>query len=234
MRPSPTAYECKISISDFRADVTVAKWHKNLDNAYRVIFAAPAGLIKAADVPEACGLILRHDSAWRYAKKPVVNPRPIAQQALLKLLIDGVANEGPKARVRRWNDWDATAAFARNFGAEAARYVGDAASIHRDLARAEDQRLKMLEQARNDAKAIVQRATQEAPVMWAQLLETLGLDADAGRWEVQRVVNELKTAKEGTEEARELRRTVNVLRRLLESLSSFETQKPASLRPTGD
>lgn len=36
------------------------------------------------------------------------------------------------------------------------------------------------------------------------------------------------------EEARELRRTVNILRRLLESLAKFETQKPVSLRPTGD
>jgi hypothetical protein len=80
--------------------------HKRLplDYAHRVVLAAPAGLISKADVPEHCGLIVRHEVAWRCAEKATVNPRLIAQEALLKLLIDGVRREGPVVRAKYWND----------------------------------------------------------------------------------------------------------------------------------
>ena len=63
VRPCPTAYECKISREDFRADVTTGKWLSYLEYAHAVIFAAPAGLLSKTEVPEFCGLIVRHEAA---------------------------------------------------------------------------------------------------------------------------------------------------------------------------
>src|SRR6266571_2431143 len=50
--PFPTAYECKVSVPDFRSDVTSGKWSSYLKFAYRVFFAVPAGLVSKADVPD--------------------------------------------------------------------------------------------------------------------------------------------------------------------------------------
>ena len=44
--PNPISYEIKVSVSDFRSDVTKAKWKAYLDFSYGVIFAVPKGLIK--------------------------------------------------------------------------------------------------------------------------------------------------------------------------------------------
>ncbi|OUS29497.1 hypothetical protein A9Q98_06140 [Thalassotalea sp. 42_200_T64] len=44
--PNPISYEIKVSVSDFRSDVTSAKWKNYLDFSYGVIFAVPKGLIK--------------------------------------------------------------------------------------------------------------------------------------------------------------------------------------------
>ena len=225
VRPWPTAYECKISVSDFRSDVTRAKWHAYTDFAYRVIFAAPAGLIGNADVPADCGLILRHETAWRLAKKPVVNPRRIDQGALIKLLIDGVAREGTDRWRKRWKDYDTTARFAKKFGATAARYVADATAIHHDLERAEETRMGMLDKARKEAADIRYRALKEAPVLWARLCEAVGLPPDTDTWKVQREIAAIKTAQEGTEEARELRSVLTMLRRMVDQREHFIAHK---------
>lgn len=55
--PNPISYEIKVSVSDFRSDVTSAKWKNYLDFSYGVIFAVPKGLIKKSDIPNGCGLM---------------------------------------------------------------------------------------------------------------------------------------------------------------------------------
>lgn len=65
--PMAMAYECKISRSDFLADVTVGKWRSYLAYAYAVVFAVPDGLVSKSEVPDMCGLIVRKESAWRMA-----------------------------------------------------------------------------------------------------------------------------------------------------------------------
>ena len=130
VRPCPTAYECKISRSDFLSDVTTGKWRSYLNYAYSVIFAVPEGLVKPSELPDMCGLIVRKDSGWRIAKRATVNPHPIAEHALLKLLIDGVEREGPGRRRQLYVEQYAGDRFAKKFGYEAARFVADAASIH--------------------------------------------------------------------------------------------------------
>lgn len=214
-RPNPTAYECKISVSDFRADITAGKWSSYLEYAHRIIFAVPAGLVTAADVPEMCGLIVRHENAWRLAKRPTINPRPIAQDALLKLLIDGVHREGPAVRAKKWNQWDATRRFAEKFGAEAARYIGDAASTHDKIAVAEIRAKQIVESAEASAKKIEADQLERAPALWRDLLLALELKPDATHWAVTRCIRELREAKEGSPEARALTQVVAQLSKIV-------------------
>jgi hypothetical protein len=219
INPRPTAYECKISAADFRSDVTSGKWSTYLEYAHSVIFAVPAGLISKDDVPTMCGLTVRHENAWRLAKKAVVNPRPIAQEALLKLLIDGVTREGPRVRAREWNKYDSTREFARKFGAEAARYVADAASVHNDLKQAEERRLKMYADAEKECARIRDEAMAEAPLEWRGLCNALDLDVSVSVWKVQSAIRELKEAKTGGKEAAALR---HILRFFRSSISQYE------------
>ena len=216
VRPAPTAYEVKISVSDFRADVTAAKWHSYLDYAYSVVFAVPVGLVRPCDVPPQCGLLVRGDVVWRLAKRSTPVPQLIDQAALLKLLIDGVEREGPTWRAKHWRETDYTREFSRKFGHTAARWVADAASVQRAFEDAEAQRAKILNRAEDQAKGILKHALSEMPEKWAELLAVLGLAADASRWDVEREIRGLKTARDGGEHAQALGRVVNWMRRTVQ------------------
>ena len=212
--PCPTAYECKISRSDFRADVTTGKWQAYLDYAGAVIFAVPDGLITKAEVPEICGLIVRKENFWRMAKKATHQPRVIAQDAMLKLIIDGVNREGPKIRERAWRGNRGSTEFMRRFGAEAARYVSDAASVKQTLEYVDYQRQQIIAKATAEAKEIRDRAEREAPALWAELLQVLGLESSASKWEVEVELRSLRTARDGGEYATALRAILNQLGRI--------------------
>lgn len=99
-RFAPIAYEAKISMADFRRDVTAGKWQSYLQFAAGVVFAAPAGLITKADIPAGCGLILRHESGWLVAKGPTLgNVGNLPRDAWLKLLMDGIDRETKRQRI---------------------------------------------------------------------------------------------------------------------------------------
>lgn len=228
--PFPTAYECKISVSDFRSDVTSGKWSTYTRYAYRVFFAAPAGLITKSEVPDQCGLILRHENAWRLAKRAVVNPITIPQAALLKMLIDGVAREGPPARAAAWHG--NVDVFSKKFGSTAARYVADATQIHRELENAKEQRLDIHEKARREAESIRNRALQEMPSRWVELLEVLGLPLESDRFKVQDAISKLRHDSQGGTEAFELRRILGLLRRIVDDGNrAVEARDQAKSKP---
>ena len=71
-RFQPIAYECKVSMSDFRADVTKGKYTDYLKFAAGVVFACPAGLLKKEDIPAGAGLMVRGPDGWRSLKKPAL------------------------------------------------------------------------------------------------------------------------------------------------------------------
>jgi hypothetical protein len=213
VRPCPTAYECKISRSDFLSDVTSGKWSSYLQYAHSVVFAVPAGLVSKAEIPEQCGLIERKENVWRMAKRAVINPRRIDEEALLKLLIDGVRREGPAARAKRWE----SNAFAAKFGWTAARYVADAVSIERELKRAEENKRDIIDRAHKAAAEIRERAAQEAPKLWIELTELLALKPDADKWQIKRAMDEVRTAVAGGDAAIKLKAVLQTLRRLLQN-----------------
>lgn len=75
-RPRPMAYEIKVSLPDYRRDVTSGKWQSYLDYSSAVVFVVPAGLITKADLPAGCGLMTRSDKGWRTAKAPPCRASP--------------------------------------------------------------------------------------------------------------------------------------------------------------
>lgn len=88
--PNPISYEVKVSMSDFRSDVTKAKWHAYKRFSYGVVFAVPKGLITKNDLPNGCGLITYNGAGiWRTVKKPTLQPCEIDSDILLKLLMSG-------------------------------------------------------------------------------------------------------------------------------------------------
>jgi hypothetical protein len=139
--------------------------------------ATPAGLVSKSYVPHHCGLIYRHENAWRLAKRATINPCVIPEEALL---INGIEREGPGIRRKHWNS--AGDKFSAKFGATAARYVADAASIHRDIEVAQERARQIVERAHADAEAIKKRVAELFPSQWRELVEVLSLPHDTDHW----------------------------------------------------
>jgi hypothetical protein len=214
-KPNPTAYECKVSKADFREDITTGKWRGYLKFAWAVVFAAPAGLIAKTEIPEMCGLILRHDRCWRWAKKPTIQPTELRQDCWLKLLIDGVKREGPAARARNWRQLnDGQLLFAKRFGDAAAKYVRDAARIEGKIQAATKRAEDIVAEARLDAERVYKFQEQMAPKLWNDLTAALNVPVDAPMHEVQSAVACLRAGI--SPEAMVLRDVISSLQRIVD------------------
>ena len=123
--PRAITYECKVSVADFRADVTAGKWQSYLPFSSGVYFAAPAGLLRKEDVPKECGLIVRGDEGWRTLRAPTLQTFKMTQNVCLKLLIDGRENEvRPTCKPER-SERGAIAKIAKRWGEETAAIIAD-------------------------------------------------------------------------------------------------------------
>ena len=135
---APVTYECKISVSDFRSDVTSGKWQGYLQYSSAVIFAVPAGLIKKEDVPAACGLIVRHDEVWRTAKRPVLQKiDTLPHAAWMKMMIDGI-ERATAERIRQRptaSSWSMQEKLRNRFGQELGRLIQEAMQSTESLER---------------------------------------------------------------------------------------------------
>lgn len=131
-RFQPIAYECKVSTSDFRADVTKGKYTDYLKFATGVVFACPAGLLKKEDIPAGAGLMVRGPDGWRSLKKPALSKcESLPRDAWMKLLIDGSRRdierqELQKDRVcRSLNEYLALQKIRAEFGEVVAAAIRD-------------------------------------------------------------------------------------------------------------
>jgi len=210
VHPHPLAYECKISRSDFLSDVTSGKWTAYLKYAYGVIFAVPAGLVSAKEIPDKCGLLFRHEAIWRAAKRPIIEPHPIPEEAWIKLLIDGVEREGPVSRRKHWNDWASSEKFAKKFGAEAARWIHDACSVQAKVENTEEACRVMYQKAQEQVEGIRNGAIKEMPGMWNNLIEILGLEPDANKYQIASAIAEVRREKEHSKQKSALRLLDNI------------------------
>lgn len=127
--PNPISYEIKVSVSDFRSDVTSAKWKNYLDFSYGVIFAVPKGLVKKSDIPNGCGLMQFNGQSWHTVKKPTLHLTKLNDEILLKLLIGGSERETHKPIIknRDFEQWVHHDTLRKKFGkdfAEKIRFLG--------------------------------------------------------------------------------------------------------------
>lgn len=125
----PIAYEIKVSVADFRSDVTSGKWQGYLNYASGVIFAVPAGLITKNDIPPSCGLMVRGDNGWKRLKGPTLRHlETLPHAAWMKLLIDGADREFYRREPRdrgQPSAWLANQQVRKKYGARVAGLLAD-------------------------------------------------------------------------------------------------------------
>jgi hypothetical protein len=194
VRPSPMAYEVKVSQSDFRADVTTGKWQSYLAYATGVYFACEAGLFSKADVPEHCGLIVLRDGRWRAAKKPVLQSVRIPEDALLKLVIDGVEREGPRYRQKTWLDSRGYAVCNQKLGAVVARTIQDRLAVEQEIASAKRSAEFIVADANRTADRLRAEGAERLAPLRLDLCSALGLPASSDVWRIDAAVRELKAS----------------------------------------
>ncbi|MCW3581576.1 hypothetical protein K6Y78_01025 [Burkholderia cenocepacia] len=195
-RFQPVAYECKISVADFRRDVTAGKWTSYLRFAAGVIFAAPAGLLKKEDIPTGCGLIVRGPDGWRSLKGPTLkNVENLPRDAWIKLIIDGMGRLADQSyeqlRAGLCNEWTLEKKLRARLGDVVADAVRDRLNAERRLKAATERLEHLAEEAENERRLILDRAKEHAQRDAAQidsarieLARALGLPASAGAWEI--------------------------------------------------
>lgn len=122
-------YEIKVSVSDLRHDVTSGKWQSYLQYGSSVWFAFERGLVPLDLIPKECGVILRGESGWRAARKPVAQAlRTLPHDAWMKLLIESNPDGNQLARlseVRRANTWDVERIARKKLGDELGELLAD-------------------------------------------------------------------------------------------------------------
>ncbi|AOI98121.1 hypothetical protein [Burkholderia sp. LA-2-3-30-S1-D2] len=201
-RFQPVAYECKISVADFRRDVTAGKWTSYLRFAAGVIFAAPAGLLKKEDIPTGCGLIVRGPDGWRSLKGPTLkNIENLPRDAWVKLIIDGMARLAnsnlEQVRVGLHNEWTLEKKLRRRLGDIVADAVRDRLHAERRLTAATARLEGLAQEAEDERRLILDRAKENAQRDAAQidsarieLARSLGLGESAGAWEISSACKE--------------------------------------------
>lgn len=193
-RFTPLAYECKVSVSDFRADVTKGKYTDYLGYASGVIFACPAGLLKRDDIPKGAGLMTRSDEGWRVVKAPSLSKCPDLPRSLwLKLVMDGERRDHERAVhmeamcKRDLNEYRAAAKIRQQYGEVVAAAIQD----HRDKTTHRLDRLKShiatqiasleadLAHQRDRRHAAREHEERECNEMLRDLAAAVGMEPDA-------------------------------------------------------
>lgn len=237
-KPMPTAYECKISRSDLRSDTTSGKWQKYLAFAGAVIFAVPDGLCTLADIPSGCGLIVRKAQVWRHVRKATRTPVALPMDASMKLLIDGVTRtigrrDPAPRRIELWTEHEAV---RKKFGqavAKAARDLAGAQDIAKTLA---EQRKAGWERVDREIEAHrryrleqVRKEMAEFEAAKRDLVEWLGLDADASIHVVRRALTNAKTSCDVDARVQLATRQLSMARQSVEqALGLLDAAKPAA------
>lgn len=228
-RFQPVAYECKISVADFRRDVTAGKWTSYLRFAAGVIFAAPAGLLKKDDIPAGCGLIVRGPDGWRTLKGPTLkNMENLPRDAWVKLIIDGLPREIERAkregRAAIVSEWKLTHLLRAKLGDLVAEAVRDRLSAEHRLhdatealktaaKEAEDERQLILSRSRERA----QRDATQIDEARAALAQSLGLRADAGAMQISMACHEAARRLNADTEIQRLRHLIERMQMALDT-----------------
>lgn len=220
----PMVYEVKVSVADFRSDITKGKWQGYLNFSCGVVFAAPRGLISKDEIPSTCGMMVRGEDGWRMAKGPTLSPLPtLPRESWIKLLIDGSAREGVRQKCLQRasggiSSWEASSMLKKQHGAELAELVAMAIrskeNVDAIVARnAEELRRQkaLRDKAMEDHRRSVEYSAGVISAQQGRLAKALGLDSSASQSELIEAIREAtnRLANDG-----ELKR----MRRFLESI----------------
>lgn len=199
----PVVYEVKVSLSDFRSDITSGKWQSYLNVSKAVIFAMPAGFINKEDVPAGCGLIIRYESGWKMVKKPTIGVLDtLPRDAWLKLLMSGIEREGERIRSelrgREFNEYMTQRKLAEKFGKELGQLLSDRTSTNNRLLYQIEETKTSIEREkkrRQEAIEAIQKDDAIYTELKKELCAALGLEVGASQWdiryEISRVVKSL-------------------------------------------
>ncbi|MGO4151399.1 hypothetical protein [Cupriavidus sp. YAF13] len=227
-RFTPLAYECKVSVSDFRADVTKGKYTDYLAYASGVMFACPAGLLKKEDMPKGAGLMVRGEEGWRTLKAPTLAQCPeLPRKFWLKLLMDGERRDHEREAylrdyaVRGLNEREVSAKIRAKFGEAVAAAIDD---HHNQTTRRLDSlkyqittqmavlegELKRIDERRREAR---KSADDQCSKLLTELAALVGMDPDPDKVYVManRLRDMIALAQEGS--------TVKRMRELVRNMS---------------
>jgi len=229
----PVVYEVKVSLSDFRADITAGKYTKYFAYAGGVVFAVPDGLLKKSDIPEGCGLMIRKESGWHTLKGPTMRQLDnLPRDAWMKLLMDGMTRQAERTQIKKR---DPQAYFIdrklmKKHGADIAELVCRAWRSKDRLEQeiiAQEQRLKevRLESEEEVARRRKRREEAEERLNDAQrnLAQALGLEPDVSVYVLTRTLWDAVRRLSGDEEIKRLR---GVLSRLEKTISEGMEKLP--------
>jgi len=222
-KPNPTAYEIKVSRSDFLADVTAGKWTGYLRFASRVIFCVPKDLIKKTEVPDKAGLMIRGANSWRTAKKAIVSGQKLGFEQMLKLLMYTDDLYRDRARQSDFNFFKIEKKIKKLHGEEISQIISDVTMAKYKIKEAEDRAERIVSRAKsleNDSTRRIEEERErhmfEYNAAINQVKEALGLKADSGRWETISAIKRIADALNGINHEKQ-----NILRQLMRQSSQM-------------
>jgi hypothetical protein len=198
-KPAPAAFEIKISRSDLRSDTTSAKWQSYLKFAGSVTFAVPDGLCTVADIPEMCGLIVRKDQVWRYARRPTVQRVDLPKDAYMKLLIDGVNRTHASRRPapRQVDMWRGSEVVRKRFGEAVEKAARDMVSLQIRIDQLKDhyayQDAEMRKRVEIERQLLLKEAEKEIPKLTElrdALCAMLEIDPKSGSYLIRNALSQ--------------------------------------------
>lgn len=224
----PMAYEVKVSVSDYRRDVTAGKWQTYLPFAAGVTFAVPAGLIDKAVLPEGCGLMVRGPEGWRTVKAPTLRAiQTLPHTAWIKLMIDGLGREADRraaaAAPGLRNEWSLRRQVGLKLGAEveqvlADRHQAESAFQRRteDLRQAEQGISARLQQLEKQTRERVEEQAALIDGARADLAKALGLPASAQLFAIRNAAEDQAACLDRDVEVQRLRVALRSVERVLQ------------------
>ena len=223
-RFQPLAYECKVSISDFRADITKGKWSDYLRFSCAVIFAVPEGLITKADLPPGCGLMVRGEKGWRTVKGPTMRAlENLPRDAWIKLLIDGVKREGERTRLVPLDIYTANRKLRKTLGERVADVLHERNMVELRFEHATAELRKAGDKATAEYRRIVDAAKERASAdvaalnsIQVELAHALGLPPDASIHLIKRTAEKAASALNQDEVVQDLKDHIAKIERAVE------------------
>ena len=106
-------YEVKVSRGDFLRDVGRGKYERYLPYCHQLYFAAPAGVLRAKDMPEGMGLITQGPTGWHTAIAARVMQMTPTVPYLLALLFRGYEEFRATRRLQERVDLSENVALSR-------------------------------------------------------------------------------------------------------------------------